>query len=160
MPAPHRKLLEEGWSEIRGSTQGLHTGGKSFAIMRTAKVKNLGNMGASLQHTFRERETPNADPDRLKDNTVLVGADNSKDVLAAWKERAPEKIRSNAVHGLEYFIGGSPEKMKAMTREEQDSYFRDALGWIEARHGKDNVLSAMVHRDETTPHMTVMTGAS
>lgn len=157
MSARPRKIFEERWSEIRGSTQGLHTGGKSFAIMRTAKVKNLGNMGASLQHTFRERETPNADPARLKDNTILVGADNSKDVLAAWKARAPEKIRSNAVHGLEYFIGGSPEKMKAMTREEQDSYFRDALGWIEARHGKDNVLSAMVHRDETTPHMTVMT---
>lgn len=47
--------------------------------------------------------------------------------------------------------------MKAMTREEQDTYFRDALGWIENRHGKENVLSAMVHRDETTPHMTVMT---
>lgn len=157
MSAQHRKLLEEGWSKIRGSTQGLHSGDKSFAIMRTAKIKTLGNMGASLQHTFRERETLNADPDRLKDNTILVGADNSKDVLSAWKARAPEKIRTNAVHGLEYFIGGSPEKMKAMTREEQDSYFREALDWIEDRHGKENVLSAMIHRDETTPHMTVMT---
>lgn len=157
MSAEPRKLLEEGWSKVRGSTQGLNASRKSFGIMRTAKIKTLGNMGASLQHTFRERETLNADPDRSGDNTIMVGADNSKDVLAAWKERAPEKIRSNAVHGLEYFIGGSPEKMKTMTREEQDTYFRDALSWIEHRHGKENVLSAMIHRDETTPHMTVMT---
>lgn len=157
MSAEPHKLLDEGWSKVRGSMQGLHGDGKSFGIMRTAKIKTLGNMGASLQHTFRERETPNADPDRTSDNTILVGGDNSKDVLAAWKDRAPEKIRTNAVHGLEYFIGGSPEKMKAMSREEQDTYFRDALGWIENRHGKENILSAMIHRDETTPHMTVMT---
>lgn len=157
MSAQPRKLLDEGWSKVRGSMQGLHGEGKSFGIMRTAKIKTLGNMGASLQHSFRERETPNADPDRTSYNTILVGGDNSKEVLAAWKDRAPEKIRKNAVHGLEYFIGGSPAKMKAMTREEQDTYFRDALGWIENRHGKENVLSAMVHRDETTPHMTVMT---
>lgn len=157
MSSESRKLFEEGWSKVRGSMQGLHGDGKSFGIMRTAKIKTLGNMGASLQHTFRERETLNADPDRARDNMVLVGGDNSKDVLAAWKARAPEKIRTNAVHGLEYFIGGSPEKMKSMTKDEQDTYFRDALSWIKDRHGKENVLSAVIHRDETTPHMTVMT---
>ncbi len=44
-----------------------------------------------------------------------------------------------------------------MTRDEQDAYFRRALEWIEDRHGKENVLSAVIHRDEATPHMTVMT---
>ena len=130
---------------------------RSFAILRCAKIKTLGNMGASLQHTFRERDTPNADTRRTPDNTVLVGGDNSQAVLDAWKDRAPEKIRSNAVHGLEYFVGGSPEALKAMSRQEQDAYFADALDWLKARHGPENVLSAVIHRDETTPHMTVMT---
>ena len=157
MSAEPRKLLEEGWSRIRGSRFGLDDGSRSFAIMRTAKIKTLGNMGASLQHTFRERETPNADVERLKDNTILLGGNTSKEVLAGWKDRAPEKIRSNAVHGLEYFVGGSPGKLQAMNREEQDAYFKDALDWIKDRHGAENVLSAVIHRDETTPHMTVMT---
>ena len=47
--------------------------------------------------------------------------------------------------------------MQAMTREQQDAYFADALAWLERRHGAENILSAVVHRDETTPHMTVMT---
>ena len=142
-----------------GRTNGGRTqdGGRRFAILRCAKIKNLGNMGASLQHTFRERETPNADPARIRDNTVLVGAEDSRGVLAAWRARAPEKIRANAVHGLEYFIGGSPGALNAMSREHQDAYFRRALEWLEERHGKGNVLSAVIHRDEATPHMTVMT---
>lgn len=131
--------------------------GKSFAILRTAKIKTLGNMGASLQHTFRERDTPNADPRKRVDNTILTGRETAAEVLKAWHQRAPEKIRKNAVHGLEYFIGGSPEKMHAMSREQQYQYFADALAWLEKRHGKENILSAVIHRDETTPHMTVMT---
>lgn len=150
-------IFEEGWSRLRGSRFGLDDGTRSFAIMRVGKIKNLGNMGASLQHTFRERETPNADAARLKNNTILLGGETSKGVLASWKARAPEKIRSNAVHGLEYFVGGSPGKMHAMSREQQDAYFKDALDWIKDRHGAENVLSAVIHRDETTPHMTVMT---
>lgn len=55
--------------------------GRRFAILRCAKIKTLGNMGASLQHTFRERETPNADPARRIDNTVLVGGTDSAAVL-------------------------------------------------------------------------------
>lgn len=130
---------------------------RAFAIMRVAKIKTLGNMGASLQHTFRERETPNADLSRTPENTILIGPDTSDAVLDAWRGRAPEKIRKNAVHGLEYFVGASPEKMRTMSRKQQDAYFADALAWLQKRHGAENILSAVVHRDETTPHMTVMT---
>ena len=128
-----------------------------YAILRCAKLKKPANLAASLQHTFRERPTPNADLERQHENTILHGPDTSEAVLDAWRDRAPEKIRANAVHGLEYFIGGSPEAMHAMSRHEQDAYFRDALDWLKERHGAENVLSAIVHRDESTPHMTVMT---
>ena len=128
-----------------------------YAILRCAKLKKPANIAASLQHSFRERETLNADLKRRHENTILQGPDTSEAVLGAWRDRAPEKIRANAVHGLEYFIGASPEAMHAMSRAEQDAYFRDALDWLKERHGAENVLSAVVHRDESTPHMTVMT---
>lgn len=151
------KVFDKDWSKVSGSRFGLGDGAKSFGILRVAKIKAMANMAASLQHTFRERETPNADSHRLQDNTVLLGADNSAGVIVAWHDRAPEKIRSNAVHGLEYFVGGSPARLNAMSRDEQDAYFDDALDWIKRERGAENVLSAVVHRDETTPHMTVMT---
>ena len=128
-----------------------------YAILRCAKLKKPANLAASLQHTFRERETLNANLKLRHENTILHGPDTSEAVLDAWRNRAPEKIRANAVHGLEYFIGASPEAMHAMSREQQDAYFRDALDWLKERHGAENVLSAIVHRDESTPHMSVMT---
>lgn len=129
---------------------------RSYAILRVAKIKTKGHLGAALGHNYRERDTPNADQERKDDNLVLKGPTTGQEVMEAWDARAPEKIRKNAVHALEYFVGGSPEKMHAMSRTEQDAYFRQALDWFEKRHGAENVLSAVVHRDETTPHMQVL----
>ena len=37
--------------------------------------------------------------------------------------------------------------------EEQQEYFRYALDFVTERFGQENMLSAVVHMDETTPHM-------
>lgn len=130
--------------------------GNSYAILRVGKIKTKGGLSAALSHNLRERDTPNADIERLHENTVFKGADNVQGGLQAWQDRAPEKIRTNAVLALEYFVGGSPERMNTMSRAEQDAYFAKALQWFETRHGAENVLSAIVHRDETTPHMQIL----
>lgn len=54
-----------------------------FAILRCAKLKKPANIAASLQHTFRERETLNADLKRRHENTILLGPDTSEAVLDA-----------------------------------------------------------------------------
>ena len=43
--------------------------------------------------------------------------------------------------------------INAKSKEEQDAYFRDALKWLQDRHGAENVVLAGVHRDERAPHM-------
>ena len=60
-----------------------------YAILRCAKLKKPANLAASLQHTFRERETLNADLKRRHENTILHGPDTSEAVLDAWRDRAP-----------------------------------------------------------------------
>jgi hypothetical protein len=40
-----------------------------------------------------------------------------------------------------------------VTAEEQKEYFQTALDFVSERVGKQNVLSAVVHMDEKTPHM-------
>ena len=57
-----------------------------YAILRCAKLKKPANLAASLQHTFRERETLNADLKRRHENTILHGPDTSEAVLDAWRE--------------------------------------------------------------------------
>jgi hypothetical protein len=60
----------------------------------------------------------------------------------------PEKRRSDAVLCIEYFIGRSPN-----WNGDDSAYFSQAVDWLVDRHGRENVISAHVHRDETTPHL-------
>src|SRR5476651_400791 len=125
-----------------------------YAILRTQKLKSGIAVRRSLTHAFRERETPNADASRTPENTH-IGAADVDEALAKFNERlaTQDKVRKNAVLAVEYLITASPEDMHGKTRQEQDAYFRDALKWVEDKHGKANVVYAGIHRDEQTPHM-------
>lgn len=126
---------------------------KSKAILRIDKLKSATAVRRSLLHAFREQETPNADPARTHANTH-IGAANSAEALAKFNALMPEKVRKNAVLAVEYLITGSPEALDAMTPAQQDAYFADALEWLKAKHGAENVVYAGIHRDETTPHLS------
>lgn len=122
----------------------------SYAILRTAKLKSMGEIGGSLAHTFRTRETPNADPERGHLNEFGAG-DTPESIKAALAARLPEKRRSDAVLCVEYFIGASPEHFA--NGQDGAAYFADAVAWLKAKHGAENVVATAVHRDETSPHL-------
>jgi hypothetical protein len=122
-----------------------------FAILRTAKLKSFGNVGGSLSHTYRTRETTNADPDRADTNEH--SHNSPAEVMQALRDRLPDKYRKDAVIGLEYFVGASPQWFDGKTREQQDSYFHESIEWLQQRHGKENVVGWSIHRDETSPHL-------
>ena len=124
----------------------------AYAILRAQKLKSAVAVHRSLKHAFREQETPNADAERTPDNSH-IGAESSREAMAAFRSRLPEKHRKDAVLAVEYLITGSPEAINAKDRIGQDAYFRDALDWLKARHGAENVVYAGIHRDESTPHM-------
>jgi uncharacterized membrane-anchored protein YhcB (DUF1043 family) len=122
-----------------------------FAILRTAKLKSFGNVGGSLSHTYRTRETTNADPSRS--DTNQHSHNSPGEVMQALRDRLPEKYRKDAVIGLEYFVGASPEWFQGKTREQEDAYFHQAVDWLQKRHGKENVVGWSIHRDESSPHL-------
>lgn len=122
-----------------------------FAILRTAKLKSFGNVGGSLSHTYRTRETTNADPDRADTNEHSHSS--PAEVMQALRDRLPDKYRKDAVIGLEYFVGASPQWFDGKTREQQDTYFHESIEWLQQRHGKENVVGWSIHRDETSPHL-------
>ena len=126
-----------------------------FQIVRVAKVKTAGGMRAGLDHLFRERETFNADKDRSTQNSVLGEVVGSDEAILRFNACLPKKYRKDAVLGLEYLITASPEVLKEWGRGRQDIYFARAMDWVVARHGKGNVIAASIHRDETSPHLSV-----
>ncbi len=129
----------------------------SYVILRTAKLKTIGNIAASGHHTFRERDTPNADAKRTALN-IVSGAGNTADLLNAVRARLPEKHRKDAVLCIEYLISASPDWFGDDWREKKQhgtDYFASALDWLKDRHGAENVVCANVQLDEKSPHMVV-----
>lgn len=123
-----------------------------YAILRVQKLKAAVAVQRSAKHTFRAQDTPNADPARTPDNTHL-GPQSVDALMAAFNARLPAKFRKDAVQCIEVLVTGSPETMAAKDRTGQDAYLTDALNWIRATYGADNLIGASVHRDEATPHL-------
>lgn len=124
----------------------------SFAILRTQKLKSAVAVNRSLKHAFRDQETPNANADLRTENSHYF-SESRQEALTKYADRLPEKVRKNAVHCIEYLVTASPEAMQGKEREAQDTYFNDAIAWLQAKHGAENVIHAGIHRDETTPHL-------
>ena len=117
-----------------------------YAILRTQKLKSPVAVRRSMKHAFREQETPNADPQRVTENTH-IGANSVAEGIAAFNAALPAKFRKDAVLAIEYLVTASPEDMHGKSRQEQDAYFRDALEWLRSKHGSDQVVYACIHRD-------------
>lgn len=123
----------------------------NYCILRTRKLKTPGNVGASIRHAFRTRETPNADQERTPQN-MHKGAQTCEQAMGQFKKLLPEKVRSNGVRCIEYLVTASPEALEKMTKKQQLAYFSEALGWLQEKHGK-NLFYAGIHTDEKTIHM-------
>ena len=122
----------------------------NYAILRTAKLKTMGNIGGSLAHNYRTIETPNADLNRTPKNDHSVATPEA--VEQAIKDRLPEKRRSDAVLCIEYLITASPE-WDGWGTSKEDEFFKLSAQWLMDKHGAENIAGVSIHRDISTPHL-------
>lgn len=125
----------------------------NYAIMRCSKLKTMGSVASSLQHNFRERETPNADAERTSENEHLA-ANSTDEAMGKLRELLPEKRRKDAVVAVEYLFATSPEWAESASEAAQALFFENAVCWLENKFGRCNVVVASIQRDETTPHLS------
>jgi hypothetical protein len=125
----------------------------AYAIMRAKKLASMGAAAASMQHNFRERETPNADPSRTPENEHLA-ATSTDQAMGQLRELLPEKRRKDAVLAVEYVMTASPEWWKQASQAQQQVFFERSMAWLQAKYGAQNVVAATIQRDEKTPHLS------
>lgn len=106
----------------------------NFAIMRHDKLKSLGSIVGSAQHTFRERETLNANATVTHLNEH-IGATSSLELITRVKSMLPDKRRKDAVLAIEYFIGASPEWMNQASDEQRAAFFETSRRWLQGFYG-------------------------
>ena len=129
-----------------------------YAILRFQKQKG-GSVASCERHNERKKEAyksnPDIDVERSKDNYHLVTPPRYtyKKEINRMIAEAGCKVRRDSVMMVETLITASPEFMNSLPPEQQKEYFMMALDFISERVGKKNILSAVVHMDEKTPHM-------
>lgn len=121
--------------------------------MRCKKLAALGSVAASMQHCYRERETHNADGERTPDNQHL-GAKSTDEAMGKLRALLPEKRRKDAVLAVEYVMTASPEWFDKATPEQEKAFFQRSLQWLADKYGADRIVTASIHRDEATPHLS------
>lgn len=126
------------------------------AIARIAKLKG-GSIAASEQHTKRQRETPNANPE--VNNLRFIGQPETLDSPALEtlvRQRIGEQtIRKNAVLCVEMVLTASPEYFRPDDPGRAGYYHRERLEefqqavhqWLLNQYG-DRIVRAELHLDE------------
>jgi Plasmid recombination enzyme len=127
----------------------------AFAILRVAKLKTMGNVAGHGDHVERIRETLNADRELKNLNTRIVGtADAAADVLERFGQ-AGIQPRKGAVVAIDVFISASPEHFKNNHPSDPNwkAFQERAMSFLQREYGADNVVHAIAHHDETSPHL-------
>lgn len=106
-----------------------------------------------MQHCYRERETHNADQERTPDNQHLV-AKSTDEAMGKLRALLPEKRRKDAVLAVEYVMTASPEWFATATPEQEKTFFQRSVQWLADKYGADRIITASIHRDEATPHLS------
>lgn len=126
----------------------------NYSILRhsSKKFHSFAQIATAEAHNKRDMYVPNADPDGK--HIRLIGRNrNASDILKERLEAFGIKPRKNAVLANEYMLTFSPE-MKGKFKLKD--WIAANIAFIEAEHGKEGILIADLHLDETTPHLQIL----
>jgi hypothetical protein len=132
----------------------------SFLVCHFEKYKSANVFGIQ-KHNQRENENySNKDVDKARTplNYDLINQGNinylKKIKTLIEANRASQRaIRKDAVVYCECVISSDKGFFEDLSLIKQKAFFEESLNYIKSKVGENNIISATVHLDETTPHM-------
>lgn len=130
--------------------------GYAVLHMEKASASDSG-MSAHIERTVAPK---NADAERTHLNREMItfpdGVQNRTQAIQHRLDTAglQRKIGNNQVRAVRILLTGSPDDMKRIEQGGKlDEWCEDNLDWLKNTYGTDNIVSAVLHLDETTPHI-------
>ena len=124
------------------------------------KYKRGDIVGIERENERDENYKPTKNPQIDKSRTHLNyhTLPHEKKYLSFIDERIKElspkrKIKDDAVLITAFILGSDKEFFDGISLETQKRFFSDCTEFFAERYGKENVVSAVVHLDESTPHL-------
>ena len=127
------------------------------AILRFEKHK--GHPAGPLEaHHERKKEqyasNPDIDTSRSRYNFHIVKPEGRYyHFIQSRIEQAGCRTRKDSTRFVDTLITASPEFFKGKSPKEIAAYFQRAADFLIDRVGRENIVSAVVHMDEKTPHL-------
>ena len=130
----------------------------SYTVLHLEKAKgNDSGMSAHIERTIHPK---NADASRSYLNKEMIAyPDGIKNRTSAIQHRLDNaklkrKIGTNQVRAIRVLLSGTHEVMKTIEENKQlNNWCNDNLNWIKETFGEENLVSAVLHMDEKTPHI-------
>jgi len=129
----------------------------AYAILRTGKIHKHEKGGAQVHNHRLGENLPEHVNHALTHLNIYTNRGGMVDRL---NSRLPEKMRKDAVQGVELLLTASLEFFNSIdgdrARLSQNLRFRDwvttSYNWLKSQFG-ENLIDVAVHLDETTPHI-------
>ncbi len=122
--------------------------------------KTRGTDSGTSAHIERKVKPSNADEERTHLNRRLIeypdGIHTRTQAIQHRLETAglTRKVGKNQVRAIRIMLSGSPDDMQRIVREGRlDEWCADNMKYLAATFGKENIVSADLHLDETSPHI-------
>lgn len=127
-----------------------------------SKGVQLYGMDIHIQRKTDNHSNKDIDLSRKDLNYELVTEHQNEHYYTRAKNRIEQgytgkkKIRKDGVWTANIIISSDSEFFKKLTPEQEREFFKTAYDFYCEKYGKENVISAMVHKDETTPHLHLL----
>ncbi len=129
-----------------------------YVVFHMNKAK--GNDSRMTAHIERTVQPKNVDPERTHLNRELIefpeGVTNRTQAIQHRIETAgiKRKITKDQVRVIRVNLSGTHEDMKRIVAEGRiDEWCKDNVDYLKKQFGEKNVVSAVLHMDEKTPHI-------
>ena len=132
----------------------------SYAIIRNEKLTRVEAQGAYIHNARRSKGHTNKDIDNTRTHLNFYCKKNEQTYIKAFDRIKKEydlkgHIRSNSIILCEMMITSDNEFFDKIGLEETKRYFKESYKFVcnYKNLGEKYIVSAVVHLDETTPHM-------
>lgn len=132
----------------------------SFGIIRMAKfqISDVQGIQKHNQRQGKSKSNTDIDYEKTEQNYDFLNQENiqyERVIKKRIDKKVKRKPRANSVVLSEFVVTASPQYMNALSENEQKKYFAAGTDFIQKKYGAENVIYAMVHNDESTPHLHV-----
>lgn len=129
----------------------------NYPILRIEKRK-IGSVTAICNHHERLKEKYQSNPDIDHERThlnyhIVKPEEKYRPLVQKRIEEVGAKQRKNSIVMQDAFVSATPDWLKAKSDDEQRKFLEYAYDFFKERYGEENIISAVVHLDERTPHM-------